>query len=274
MLREPTVNQPTSEPTISQLFDLSGKVALLTGGTGHLGSAMSRALAEAGATVVISSRILDKAQAAAAALPSPGGARHYGVALDHMDPDLLTRGFESAVAAAGKVDILVNNGHEAVPHDWTEVTAEEFTRHIANATGYFLLSRLMRDAAVARGAAGSIVMLGSMYGQVASYPDAYAGLVPASPVAYHALKGGIIHMTRHLAVYWAADGVRVNCLSPGPFPSDKANAAMVERLCTKVPLGRIGRPDELKGAIVFLASDASSYMTGQNLTIDGGWTAW
>ena len=81
-------------------------------------------------------------------------------------------------------------------------------------------------------------------------------------------------MTRHLAVYWAKDGVRVNCLSPGPFPGPKAPAAMVERLIKKSPMGRMGRPHELKGALVFLASDASSYMTGQNVTIDGGWTAW
>ncbi len=114
----------------------------------------------------------------------------------------------------------------------------------------------------------------SMYGLVASYPDAYEDICPASPVAYHALKGGIIQMTRHLAVYWAKDRIRVNCLSPGPFPSDRAPAAMVERLCTKSPLGRMGQPHELKGAVVLLASDASSYMTGQNLVIDGGWTAW
>jgi gluconate 5-dehydrogenase len=113
-----------------------------------------------------------------------------------------------------------------------------------------------------------------MYGLVGSYPDAYEGVAAASPVAYHALKGGILQMTRHLAVYWAKDGVRVNSLSPGPFPADKASAAMVERLKAKSPMGRMGRPDELKGAVVFLASDASSYMTGQNLVIDGGWTAW
>jgi gluconate 5-dehydrogenase len=113
-----------------------------------------------------------------------------------------------------------------------------------------------------------------MYGLVASYPDAYADVCPASPVAYHALKGGVVQMTRHLAAYWAADGVRVNCLSPGPFPKDAAPAAMVERLTAKLPMKRMGRPHELKGAIVFLASDASSFMTGQNLVIDGGWTAW
>jgi gluconate 5-dehydrogenase len=113
-----------------------------------------------------------------------------------------------------------------------------------------------------------------MYGVVGSYPDAYAGVCAASPAAYHALKGGIVHLTRHLAVYWAKDGVRVNCLSPGPFPNPQAPAAMVERLKTKSPMGRMGLPYELKGAIVFLASDASSYMTGQNLIVDGGWTAW
>ena len=177
-------------------------------------------------------------------------------------------------AAAGAIDILVNNGHEPLAADWTNVTAEQFSRQLDNATGYFVLSRLLRDHAVARQAPASIILLGSMYGVVGSYPDAYEGVSTASPVAYHALKGGIIQMTRHLAVYWAADGVRVNCLSPGPFPGPQAPAEIVERLKTKSPLGRMGRPAELKAAIVFLASDASSYMTGQNLIIDGGWTAW
>jgi gluconate 5-dehydrogenase len=172
------------------------------------------------------------------------------------------------------IDILVNNGHEALAADWTSVTAEQFSRQLANATGYFLLARLLRDHAVSQQRPASIIMLGSMYGVVGSYPEAYAGVTTASPVAYHALKGGIVQMTRHLAVYWAADGVRVNCLSPGPFPSDQADRRMVERLCAKSPMRRMGVPYELKGAVVFLASDASSYMTGQNLLIDGGWTAW
>ena len=114
----------------------------------------------------------------------------------------------------------------------------------------------------------------SMYGSVGSYPDAYEDVSPASPVAYHTLKGGILQMTRHLAVYWASKGVRVNSLSPGPFPAPGAPRGMVQRLEQKSPMKRMGRPDELKGAIVFLASQASSYMTGQNLVIDGGWTAW
>jgi gluconate 5-dehydrogenase len=263
-----------NEPTIHDLFDLTGRVAVVTGGTGHLGSAMSRALAEAGACVVITSRDPSRACAAAENLPRRATSRHYGVALDQLDPASVERGFAETVSLAGQVDVLVNNGHDADAHDLTNVSAEQFTRQLSNATGYFLLARLVRDHAVQRGAPASVIMLGSMYGQVASYPDAYEGVCPASPVAYHALKGGIIHMTRHLAAYWARDRVRVNCLSPGPFPSEKAPQGMVQRLCTKLPMGRMGKPFELKGAIVFLASDASSFMTGQNLTIDGGWTAW
>ncbi len=266
---------PESEPTVQQLFDLSGKVALVTGGTGFLGSAISRALAEAGASVVISSRDRDRARTAAEGLPTVGEARHTGVRLDHMDGKSVEDGFAEALDAAGQIDVLVNNGNEAGGNDWTDVTHEQFARQQVNVAGYFTLARLVRGEAVNAGNAASVVMLGSMYGQVASYPDAYEGVCAASPAAYHALKGGIIHLTRHLAVYWAGDGVRVNCLSPGPFPNmEKAPQAMVDRLITKSPMKRMGEPHELKGAIVYLASDASSYVTGQNLTVDGGWTAW
>jgi gluconate 5-dehydrogenase len=266
-------NEP-KEPTVAELFDLTGKRALVTGASGHLGGAIARALAEAGATVVASSRELARAEAVAAALPTTGSIVHRAVQLDHMEETSLEAGFAQAVQAAGGLDILVNNGHEPLANDWTDVTGEQFTRQLANATGYFLLARLMRRHAVERGTSASVVMLGSMYGLVGSYPDAYEGVCPASPAAYHALKGGIVHLTRHLAVYWAGDGVRVNCLSPGPFPPANVPAELVRRLCERSPMKRMGLPHELKGAVVFLASDASGYMTGQNLVIDGGWTAW
>ena len=263
-----------SEPTIQRLFDLTGRVALITGGSGYLGQSFSRALAEAGAAVVIGSRDRARAQSVADALPTPGAARHFAVALDHLDETSLNAGFDEAVNQAGQVDILVNNGQQGHPLDLTNVTAEAFSKDLRNATGYFLLARRMRDHLVGRSAAGSIVMIGSMYGVVGSYPDAYAGVCAASPVQYHTLKGGIIHMTRHLAVYWAQDRVRVNCLSPGPFPSDKAPAEVVQRLKQKSPAGRMGEPHEVKGPLLLLVSDAGSYITGQNLLVDGGWTAW
>ncbi len=262
------------EPTIQELFNLTGKRALVTGASGYLGGALARALAEAGALVVVGSRELARAESVAASLPTSGHVAHRAVQLDHMDEASLEAGFARAVELAGGLEILVNNGHEPVVNDWTDVTARQFNRQLANATGYFLLARLMRNHAVGRGVSASVILLGSMYGLVGSYPDAYEGLCPASPVAYHTLKGGIVHLTRHLAVYWAQDRVRVNCLSPGPFPAPNVSPELVRRLCAHSPMNRMGLPYELKGAIVFLASDASSYMTGQNLVIDGGWTAW
>ncbi len=264
----------TNEPTIQDLFDLTGRAALITGGSGWLGGSFARALAEAGASVVVSSRDRARAEETAAALPSPGGASHFGVQLDHMDADSIEAGFRDAVAAAGKLDVLVNNGLEANSKSIADVTFEEFARHQANNAGYFALARLLRDHAVERAAPASIVMIGSMYGMVGSYPDAYEGLDFRSPAAYHALKGGTIHLTRHLAVYWAQDNVRVNCISPGAFPKDVVMEEVIGRLSAKSPMKRLGRRHELKGALLLLASDAGSYMTGANIPVEGGWTAW
>ena len=264
----------TKERSIGQLFDLTGRVALITGASGYLGMSMARALAEAGATVVAGSRELSRAKSVAAQLAVTENAAHHGVQLNHLDEAGLQRGFRAAVEAAGRVDILVNNGQQGHAMDLHDVTGEAFQQDLQNVTGYFLLAREFRNHIVERKATGCVVMIGSMYGVVGSYPDAYEGICTASPVQYHALKGGIVHMTRHLAVYWARDGVRVNCLSPGPFPSAKAPTAMVERLRQKSPMSRMGVPEELKGPLLLLCSDAGSYITGQNLLVDGGWTAW
>lgn len=263
-----------SESTVQQLFDLTGRSALITGGCGHLGSAMCRALAEAGASVVVASRDKQRAESFAAQLPSPTDAAHFGVALNHLDEVSLNAGFDEAKERASGLDILVNNGQQGHAMDLTDVTKEAFDADLKNASGYFFLARRFREHIIERKASGSIVMVGSMYGVVGSYPDAYEDVCKASPVQYHALKGGVIHMTRHLAVYWAKDGVRVNCLSPGPFPGEKAPMEMVQRLRGKSPMGRMGAPQELKGPLLLLVSDAGSYLTGQNLLVDGGWTAW
>lgn len=263
-----------TDPTVVELFDLAGRVALVTGGAGYLGTAISRALAEAGASIVISSRDLQRAEDAVDQLPCREGAYHIGVQLDHKDDSSLRQGFAEVIQRAGTVDILFNNGQSGASNDLTDISHDQFQDHLTNATGYFLLARLVRDHALQQEIPASIIMLGSMYGIVASYPDAYEDVCPASSVAYHTLKGGVIHMTRHLAAYWAKDRVRVNCLSPGPFPAERAPREMVKRLCTKSPMGRMGLPYELKGAALFLASDASSYVTGQNIIVDGGWTAW
>jgi NAD(P)-dependent dehydrogenase (short-subunit alcohol dehydrogenase family) len=268
------LNEAGSERSVMELLSLRDRVAVVTGGGGHLGSAMARALAEAGCRVITTSRNAKRAAEVASTLPDPEGVDHIGIALDHKQFHSIDQCIELVLREAGKIDVLVNNAHEATVSDWKNVTAEEFERQFANMTAYFLLARHVRDQAVERRAPASIIMLGSMYGVVGSYPDAYQDIGPASPAAYHALKGGIVQLTRHLAVYWAKDHVRVNCLSPGPFPSANANRQLVERLASKSPMGRMGRPHELKGALLLLASDAGSYITGQNLIVDGGWTAW
>lgn len=261
--------------TTDQLFDLSDRVAMVTGGAGYLGRAMCHALASAGASVIVTSRDQQRADAAALELPQVGAAKHCGITLDHKQEASIQAGFERGLETAGRLDVLINNGQSGPAEDWSQATAEGFQDYLANVTGYFLLSRLLRDHVVAAGTPASIVMIGSMYGLVGSYPDAYAGICPASPAAYHAAKGGVIQLTRHLAVYWAADNIRVNCLSPGPFPNpETAPSEMIPGLEAKSPMKRMGLPAELAGALLLLASDAGSYITGHNLVVDGGWTAW
>ncbi len=265
-------NQAVAEPTIQQMFDMTGKTCMVTGAGGYLGGSMARGLAEAGGRVIITDIDAARAEEVAASLPNPNGVEHFGIALNHMDTDEAQRIFAAAIERAEGLDVLVNNGHEHTPHDWTDITAEQFTRQMANATGYFILARMLHAHAVENKKPASVVMLGSMYGMVASYPECYEGECAANPAAYQANKGGILQLTRHLGVYWATDGVRVNAVSPGPYPPPTAPAKMRERLCTKSPMRRMGRPHELKAAVLYLASDASSYVTGHNLVVDGGWT--
>lgn len=264
-----------AERNVYDLFTLQGKVAVVTGAAGWLGSAMSRALAEAGATLVVTSRDTAQAEAFAQTLPGSG---HWGTGFEQAKTETIPDFVANVVARMGQIDVLVNNAYGGTAPDLNQATAEDFDRSFhTGATAYFLLAREVVQHLRQRQAPGSIINIASMYGVVASYPDAYTGLPANSPPNYHALKGSVVHLTRHLAVYWAADKIRVNAISPGPFPKETTQTQMpefIERLNTKVPLGRIGHPEELKGVVVLLASEAGSYITGQNLLVDGGWTAW
>ena len=190
-----------------------------------------------------------------------------GLGFDQGDTDTIPGFVADVVKQVGQVDILVNNAYGGTAPDIDNATAEDFDNaYHTGVTAYFLLAREVVDHLRCRGAAGSIINIGSMYGVVASYPDAYADLPANSPPNYHGLKGGVVHLTRHLAVYWAKDNVRVNAISPGAFPSQKVHDTMpdfVERLEQRVPMGRMGSPHELKGLVVLLASDAGSYLTGR-----------
>ena len=141
--------------------------------------------------MAVASRRLERGEKAAAALPRHDGADHFCVQLDHKDDASIQRGFTETVDRVGRLDILFNNGQSGAGNDWTDISREQFQDHFANPAGYFLLARLAREHAVQREAAASVIMLGSMYGMVASYADAYEGICPASSVGYHALKGEI-----------------------------------------------------------------------------------
>lgn len=264
-----------SERTIQELFNLQGKVAILTGAAGWLGSAMSRALAEAGATLAVTSREAERAAEFAATLPGSG---HIGLAFDQGDDAAIPGLVATVIERLGQVDILVNNAYGGTAPSIATATAADFDRaYHTGVTAYFLLAREVADHLRSRQVGGSIINIASMYGVVASYPDAYTDLPVNSPPNYHGLKGGLVHLTRHLAAYWAKDKIRVNAISPGPFPTDKTQnrfPEFISRLEQKVPMGRMGEPEELKGLVVLLASEAGNYMTGQNILVDGGWTAW
>ena len=264
-----------AERNVMELFSLQGKVAVVTGACGWLGSAISRALAEAGARVVVTSR---DAQQAAQFATTLAGSGHLGLAFNQGETDTIPDFVAEVVERMGQVDVLVNNAYGGSAPDIDNATAEAFDQaYHVGLTAYFLLARDVMLHLRQRQAPGSIINNASMYGVVASYPHAYEGLPVNSPPNYHALKGAVVHLTRHLAVYWARYNIRVNAISPGPFPkpeTDKNVPGFIPRLEEKVPLGRMGRPEELKGAVVLLASDAGSYITGQNLLVDGGWTAW
>ena len=260
-------------PTLRELFSLDGKVALVTGGAGYLGLAMSEALAELGARVAIASRNLEKCQEAAARL----GPEHLAPRLDIASADSIRAVVREVIERTGRLDVLVNNAYSGPVRSIEEADEHDFEVSLRNGvTAYYVAAKaaweFMRDHG-----GGSIINIASMYGVVASYPDAYTGFDINSPPNYHALKGGLVHLTRHLAAYWAKDGVRVNAISPGPFPSPRVKDAMpefIQRLEAKTPLGRMGLPHELKGVVLLLASDAGSYITGQNILVDGGWTIW
>jgi gluconate 5-dehydrogenase len=254
--------------TLRELFDLTGRSALVTGGAGHLGSAIARALAEAGANVAVASRNVDNCKAVAAEL----GPNSLALPLDIGNEDTIRGTIDAVASHFGRLDVLVNSAYSGPRPDLESATGKDFDEALhLTITAYFVASqqavRHMR-----RNGGGSIIQIASIFGMVSSYPD-----VVNSPPTYHAGKGGLVHLARYLAVYWAPDQIRVNCISPGPFPTAaglKEKADYYRGMSEQVPMKRLGRDWEIKGAAVFLASEASSFMTGHNLVLDGGWTAW
>ncbi len=264
-------------------FDLTGRTAVVTGGGGLLGCVFARALAEHGAAVAV----LDVDAAAAASTVDELdaiGAQVLAVSCDVADPDAVDAAVAAVETWRGVPHVLINNAAtktddvRAFFSDSASTDLELWRKVMAvNLDGMFLVARAFGARMVAEGR-GSIVQTASIYGMVAPDLRIYAdleflGAPMTSPITYSASKAGVLGMTRHLAVEWAPEGVRVNTLVPGGVRSGQ-DERFVARYSDRVPLGRMAQPEEMTGAVVFLASDASSYVTGQAIVVDGGLTAW
>jgi len=267
-------------PTVQQLFDLTGKVALITGGARTLGYDMALALAEAGAGVVITSRKLESAQASAREIAAATGRKAVGLACDVRYEDQVVAMVQAALAVFGRIDILVNNAGNVLstpenkPLEQRPLEEWEFTMDV-NVKGVFLCTKHVVALAMKPAQQGVIINLGSVAGMGGKDHRVYQGTrMGGVTIDYVAAKGGVISMTREMACWLAQYNIRVNCISPGGFWR-KQDEKFVERYSYLVPMGRMGQDGkELKGAVVFLASEASSYVTGINLPVDGGMMAW
>ncbi len=257
----------------TDLFSLGGKVALVTGGYGHLGSAITLGLAEAGAKVYVLARSAEKF--GKAFYGDIGNTRFQNC--DISDAESVAAAFKSVQEQEGKIDILINNAFYSAGQNPEGLTEEQWALGIdGNLNSVYRCIRevipYLRD-----NSGGRIINVASMYGMVSPNFGIYEQS-PASlnPPHYGAAKAGVIQLTKYFACYLGKSGITVNAVSPGPFPNKEVqrDSTFMQRLQEKTPLNRIGQPNELKGAFVFLASDASSYITGQNLAVDGGWTAW
>ena len=263
--------------TLQELLSLKGKTALVTGGAGYLGTAMSETFAELGANVIIASRDRGKCEKKCEELERQSGGSIKAIALDL---DLLKKDSPIELFAQihkhfPAIDILVNNAWSGNKNSWESITDKdwEYDIDISLNSVFRMTKAAFPDLKLTRGV---ILNVGSLYSHLGPDHRMYDGKEFANPPSYGAAKAGVIQFTKYLASFLSPHGIRVNAISPGafPHPPTQKHTAFMERLSAKNPLNRIGQPDDIKGAVALLCSNAGCYITGQDLHVDGGWGVW
>ena len=263
-----SLNDPMGRVNTKKLFDLSGRVAIITGGSIGLGRQMADGLAEMGANLVLCARKKERCVQAASELKQLG-VKTLALGCDVKDPDQVRDVVEQTASEFGRIDVLINNAGTAWGAPVDEMQLEHWNKVIeTNLTGTFLFSQAVGRVMVPQ-RRGKIINISSVAGLRGAPPEFQA-------IGYHASKGGVIAFTKDLACKWGVHNIQVNAIAPGWFPT-RMSEVMIERnrdaFLKKIPLGRFGSDHDLKGAAVFLASDASDFVTGHVLVVDGGQTA-
>jgi NAD(P)-dependent dehydrogenase (short-subunit alcohol dehydrogenase family) len=271
-----------------QIFSVEGKTALLTGASGFLGRTMGAALLENGARVIAlgRSRRVEELEEQWCDEHGAGRARAYRV--DMYDTASLAQTLDEIASGEGFVDVLINNAHELgsatgfnTPEGSLErATPEQFLRNLTGGVVWAALTTQKLGEQMKAEGRGSIINVSTMYANVAPSPGLYEGTDFMNPPGYSTAKAGLVALTRYVASFWGHHGVRANAILPGPFSNTEeagpnavpSDDPFLARLRERTALGRLGVPRELVGTLLFLASDASSYVTGQTIVVDGGWT--
>lgn len=272
---------PVERDMTAGRFRLDGRVFLLTGASGHLGRSIATGLGETGAHVVIAGRSEERLLALQHDLQRRGFTV-TSLAFDIADDQACADAIRQIADRVGALDGIINNAYTGSAGTVENASIAEFNRSCyQNITAPFRLVQealpMLKEAGRRNTGGASVINIASMYGMVSPDPRIYGDSGANNPPYYGAAKAGLIQLTRYLACHLAEWNIRVNSISPGPFPEPQiknTSPAFHEALCNKNPMHRIGSADELIGPVLFLASDASSYVTGINLPVDGGWTAW